>query len=293
MEKKFWQELDYIKLVYMLCKKFEVGIDEHSVEVAHRLGNRSKDAPVLATFRYYNDKIIVLKAKQKFRNEGVLVVEDFPPEIVQRRNMFSPTLTAAYKSPGNRAFLSGDKLVLNGKTYTHKDLDKLPVELRPRTLATVTKGNITAFYSRNSELSNHFSCNFTTGEGLFTSVEQYLMYQKANHFSDEDTATAIRQTNDPVHAKNLGKHVKNFNLHEWEEVCDQYMQVGISAKFEQNPHLAKFLKETGSSTLAEANHLDNYWGIGLPLSDTGVWDKSKWNGSNKLGRKLADLRDSL
>ena len=60
MDKKFWQELDCIKLVHRLCSKFEVGIDENSVEVAHRLGNRSKDAPVLATFRYYSDKIIVL-----------------------------------------------------------------------------------------------------------------------------------------------------------------------------------------------------------------------------------------
>ena len=51
-------------------------------------------------------------------------------EIVQRRNMFSPTLTAAYKSPGNRAFLSGDKLVLNGKTkvvFLCNNINTLPL----------------------------------------------------------------------------------------------------------------------------------------------------------------------
>ena len=190
-------------------------------------------------------------------------------------------------------FLSVDKVILNGKPYSHDDLDKLPPELRPSNTATVTKNNITAFYSRHSKLSNHFPCKFTTGEGEFTSVEQYLMYQKAIHFGDNLSASTIRQTDDPVTVKNLGKTIKNFKPEVWKGVREQYMQVGISAKFEQNLQLAQYLKETGDSTLVEANPFDNYWGVGLSMSNEDVWIKTNWKGANKLGQMLEELRESI
>ena len=89
--------------------------------------------------------------------------------------------------------------------YTTSDLDKLPSELRPSNLSTVTNGNITAFYTSQSKLSNHFPCSFTTGEGTFSSVEQYFMYQKANHFADHAVAKQILESDHPVTAKALGK----------------------------------------------------------------------------------------
>ena len=61
------------------------------------------------------------------------------------------------------------------------------------------------------------------------------MYQKANHFGDENSAIAIHSTDDLVNAKLLGKNIKGFKAGEWKEVRKQCMQVGISAKFEQNP----------------------------------------------------------
>ena len=71
------------------------------------------------------------------------------------------------------------------------------------------------------------------------------------------------------------------------------MQVAVSAKFEQNRELAEFLKGTGSSTLVEANPYDNYWAVGLSLTDVDLWDSSKWKGANKLGKILQDLRESM
>ena len=285
IEKSLWQKDECDDIVAGLCKKYAIDIEQHHFEIAHRLGKKSKDAPIIARLLNNRDKIKILKQKQKFRNDGVLVLEDFPPEIVCRRRIFSTVLAAAYNLPEKyKAFLSVDKLVLNGKAYNHNDLDKLPLELRPSTLTTVIKENITAFY---------YSCKFTTGEGDFTSVEQYYMHQKANHFGDEDSAEAIRSADDPVNAKSLGKNMKGFKGGEWKEVREQYMQVGISAKFEQNPDLAKVLKGTGNSMLVEANPFDSFWGAGLSLASTDLWNLTKWKGSNKLGRMLVELRDSL
>ena len=161
------------------------------------------------------------------------------------------------------------------------------------TLTTVTKENIIAFYSCFSALSNHYSYKLTTGEGDFTSVEQFYMYQKANHFGDEDSAVAICSTDDPVNTKSLGKNIKGLKAGEWKEVHEQYMQVGISAKFEQSPDSAKVLKGTGNSMLVEANPFDSFWGAGVSLASTNLWNPTKWKGSNKLGRMLVELRDSL
>ena len=294
IEKGLWQKDECDVIVAGLCKKYAIDIEQHHFEIAHRLGKKSKDAPIIARLLNNRDKMKILKQKQKFRDDGVLVLEDFPPEIVRRRRIFSTVLAAAYNLPEKyKAFLSVDKLVLNVKAYNHNDLDKLPLELRPSTLTTVTKENITAFYSCFSALSNHYSCKFTTGEGDFTSVEQYYMYQKANHFGDEDSAVAIRSTDDPVNEKSIGKNIKGFKAGEWKEVREQYMQVGISAKFEQNPDFAKVLKGTGNSMLVEANPFDPFWGAGVSLASTDLWNPTKWKGANKLGRMLVELRDSL
>ena len=87
------------------------------------------------------------------------------------------------------------------------DIDKLPSELRPSKLSTVTNGNITAFYTSQSKLSNHFLCLFTTGEGTFSSAEQNFMYQKDNHFADHAVAKQILESDDPVTAKALQKKI--------------------------------------------------------------------------------------
>ena len=240
-----WRQQECDTLVIVLCKRYGIHIEQSNIELAHRLGNKSQSAPVIVRFLNNKDKTRVLKEKQKFRSDGIIVTEDFPPEIVRRRKMFSPVLTAAYKLPTTyKAFLSFDKLIVNGKSYTHNDLDKLQIEIRPSSNATVSKDKITAFYSCHSKLSNHYACKFTTGGDVFSSVEQYLMYQKAIHFGDRPTAVSIQQTDDPGIAKALGKSIKNFKPDVWKEVREQYMKVGISAKFEQNPELSQYLKET-------------------------------------------------
>ena len=56
--------------------------------------------------------------------------EDFPHEIVCRRNVLAPMMFAAC-SIQKTAYMSVDKLVTDGKSYTVNDLRKLPTELSP------------------------------------------------------------------------------------------------------------------------------------------------------------------
>ena len=72
-----------------------------------------------------------------------------------------------------------------------------------------------------------------------------------------------------------------------------YMETALKAKFQQNVGPDTFLKSTGQKLLIEASPTDLYWGAGLSLEDTDLWDQNKWKGKNKLGSLLIELRDKL
>ena len=174
-----------------------------------------------------------------------------------------------------------------------KDLDKLPEDLRPEKLTTITKQNMTAFFSRHSKLSNHYPCKFTHNGVSYSSVEQCLMHNKAMLFGDHQTATAILKCTDPADAKFLGRKVQNYNHDAWRKNRDHMMMSAVEAKFTQNKVLTEFLKNTGHNILIEANPHDKYWGIGQPLHDANIWKQDLWNGHNKLGYTLMETRAKL
>ena len=168
-----WPDKDCESIILDMCNRYNLNLPENCIERAHKLRGAS-DSPIIATFLSFKNKLKVIRQKQKFRESGKLVVEDFPVEVIQHRKMFSPVLTAAYRS-NHKAHLSVDKLILDGKPYTVDDLDKLPQELQLNNLSTITKGGITTFYTLHSKLSNHHPCSFNTA---FQSVEQFFMLKK-------------------------------------------------------------------------------------------------------------------
>ena len=250
------------------CAGYGIHLGPRDIERAHRMGPQSKkNRPIIVKFTNFKDKISVLREKQKFRSDGITIVEDFPIEIQARRRTFAPILRAAYSSDGKyRARLVSDKLSLNGKFYTIGDLGNLPDELKLTNLSTRSQGGITAFFTKYSILSNHYRCSFKEDENTHSSVEQYLMFHKAMHFKDLALSKRILETDDPVEAKSLGKTVSNFNLPAWKAVQDERMKNGLRAKFRQNPSLVEFLKATDSCVLVEANVNDLYWGAGLSIA---------------------------
>ena len=264
----------------------------NAIERAHKLHGGKRDSPIIAKFLSFRDKLLVIRQKQKFRQSGVLVVEDFPVEVTQRRKMFSPVLTAAYKS-NRKAHLSVDKLIFEGKPYTVNELDKLPRDLQPNNLSTITREGITAFYTLHSKLSNHHPCTFNIDGTTYKSVEQYYMFKKATLFGDEIAAQKILKSADPAVAKSVGRKINNFDQDVWHHSRDGFMRTAIHAKFTQNSELCEFLQNTGDAILVEASPYDNYWGAGHSFADSQLWDPSQWKGSNMLGTLLSELREII
>lgn len=142
-------------------------------------------------------------------------------------------------------------------------------------------------------LSNWYKSEFTVNGVKFVNSEQWMMYQKAKIFGDDETAQKILTSTSPSEIKGLGRKVRNYNDTIWNGVRQIVVYEGLKAKFEQNPDLAKQLLDTGDDILVECNPYDNIWAIHMTEDDPRVQDISQWQGQNLLGFTLMLVRTYL
>ena len=103
----------------------------------------------------------------------------------------------------------------------------------------------------NGYLSNWALSKFTVNGLSFSSMEQYMMYQKAVCFKDEEIAEKILATTDVAVIKALGRKVKGYNDGYWNGVRQLLVYEGLKEKYTQNENLKKLLLDTEDSILAE------------------------------------------
>lgn len=155
---------------------------------------------------------------------------------------------------------------------------------------------VVCFHNPNEEngyLSNWYLSSFTVDGITYSSMEQYMMYQKAVCFHDSAIAKQILATNDVAQIKAYGRLVKDYNDNHWNGVRQIIIYEGLYAKFSQNPDLKQQLLQTGHSLLAECAVRDQIWGIGLSMHDPDRLDRNKWKGQNLLGYALMMVRQKL
>lgn len=145
----------------------------------------------------------------------------------------------------------------------------------------------------NGYLSNWYMSDFVVDDIKFTSLEQYMMYEKARYFHDEKTAGLILKTDDPSEIKALGRKVSNFDNVYWNGIRQIVVFKGLCAKFSQNPDLKDKLKSTGDAILVECSLKDTIWANGISIDDEDRFDVSKWKGQNLLGYSLMMVREIL
>ena len=156
--------------------------------------------------------------------------------------------------------------------------------------------NIVCFHNPDEEngyLSNWYLSDFTVDDIKFSSMEQYMMYRKAECFHDDKTAAQILETNDVAKIKALGRLVSGYDDHHWNGVRQVVVYEGLVAKFTQNPQLLQLLKNTKNDILAECAIKDKIWGIGLSMTDSDRLNRAKWKGQNLLGYALMMVRDKI
>lgn len=156
--------------------------------------------------------------------------------------------------------------------------------------------NIICFHNLDEEngfLSNWYLSDFSINGISFTSMEQYMMYQKAVCFQDENIAEQILATKDVAKIKELGRCVSGYNDQYWNGVRQIIVYEGLFAKFTQNELLKKQLKDTQDAILAECAVKDRIWGIGLSMNDSNRLKPELWKGQNLLGFALMMVRNKI
>jgi hypothetical protein len=145
----------------------------------------------------------------------------------------------------------------------------------------------------NGYLSNWYLSAFTADGIAFSSMEQYMMYQKAVCFDDTETASHILATDDVAAVKALGRAVSGYDDNYWNGVRQIIIYNGLLAKFSQNEELKEKLLSTGDAVLAECAVKDRIWGIGLSMKDPDRHNRARWKGQNLLGYALMLVRKAL
>lgn len=145
----------------------------------------------------------------------------------------------------------------------------------------------------NGYMSNWFLSDFTIDGVKFTSMEQYMMYSKAECFNDKVIAAQILNTQDVAHIKELGRSVLGYNENIWNGMRQIIIYEGLLAKFTQNDSIREQLKSTGNAILAECAVRDCIWGIGFAMDNPKRLDISQWRGQNLLGYALMMVRNRV
>lgn len=142
-------------------------------------------------------------------------------------------------------------------------------------------------------LSNWYLSEFQVDDMKYSSMEQYMMYQKAVLFQDNDIAEQIMMTDQVGAIKGLGRNVRHYEEHVWNGRRQIIVYRGLTEKFMQNSALREELLATGEAVLAECAVQDRIWGIGLSMKDERRFDMREWQGQNLLGYALMEVRAQL
>ena len=145
----------------------------------------------------------------------------------------------------------------------------------------------------NGYLSNWYLSDFCVDNIQYSSMEQYMMYQKALLFDDREIARQILDITDVVKIKALGRAVKNYEDMIWNGMRQLIVYQGLFEKFQQNIELREKLLATQDHILAECAVQDKIWGIGLSMKDERRFNLGEWQGQNLLGFSLMMVRDFL
>ncbi len=145
----------------------------------------------------------------------------------------------------------------------------------------------------NGYLSNWYLSVFNVDGIKYSSMEQYMMYQKACCFNDMEIANKILNANDVKEIKQLGRLVQGYNENCWSGIRQLIVYDGLQEKFLQNEELKKMLLGTKDAVLAECAVRDRIWGIGLSMTDGSRFDRDKWCGQNLLGYSLMMVRKKI
>lgn len=270
----------------------------HRMPIArcHYLKQSAQQKQIIVRFIAYNDREIVWNHRMNLRGSGIILMEDFPHAVEQSRKELLPLASLASTIPAcKNVSLVADKLTINHKVYTTKNLHELPTRLNPK--YTSQKHNNTrlvfgGIFSRHHTFSNYKQRTFKCGDHSYKTLEQGYQHQKCIINNDTEMAQRILSSDDPAHARSLGHRARLQDTALWDQAKEDVMMKLLHAKFTQHDDFKAELLESGTRDIVEANSRDNYWASGLPFTNPKNL-QNNFSGKNRLGKLLCILRTQL
>lgn len=157
----------------------------------------------------------------------VRIQADMPKQLRDDvRVLYRVAKAAALIPDFQSAVVRGYALFLNGREYSPRELESLPVPIRPSTLASRASEKAMVFFSRHSVLSNHFPSKFKFKGIQFGNVEQYLAYKRALATDHTPTIQRALSATNPSEAKSILNALKDDHMGEQETPLDHGSPAG-------------------------------------------------------------------
>lgn len=273
------------------------------VNSAARLGSQpitgSDNArPILVKFNKLAQRNRIWRKRRNIPVDGtnsrVRIQADLPKTLREGVQSLYRVVAAATKMEQFQDMKVQDfQLEWRGKTYQITDLETLPKPIRPSTLASPKSDTHMVFFSKHSQLSNHFPAKFSIKEHTYDSMEHFLAVKRAELSGRQDLIERALKVKDAAQAKYILNALHGDHQEQWDDQIEQLANEGLRAKFTQNTQLKDFLCSTDNLILGEAS-TNIRWGIGMDLQNPEVLNPVKWSDTgNLLGRSLMRLRQEL
>ena len=255
--------------------------------------NPQKGRPISVRFVHKHDVDMILANKKKL-SKGVFVDQRYSDETKLEWWRLRPVLRAARRLEEYRGMcnMEGTVIVIKGKRYSWSNLHKLPQNLSTHSVSSRQSSTHYGFFGELNSLSNFHPAPFIYNGQTYTSSEQVIQATKATFCGDQETWNQIMESKSPLECKNLGKEITNCNNTNWNKAAKDLCYPGILVKFQQNPGLAAFLKNTGDKTIVECCY-DKTWWNGIPLSNPLCTDPKTYKKQSILGELLEEVRAAL
>lgn len=166
--------------------------------------------------------------------------------------------------------------------------------------ATISEEDMPIVFSSSEEadnthkiLSNGSAHPIQVDEVKYPTVEHYFAAMKAKEAGDDDSYAKVMKAKTVKQVKAVEKKISDDDA-DWNEGKQkEYMEIGVRAKYTQNPEPRKALLDTGEKTIGFADERDVFWGVGSSLKRDKINDIGKWRGANELGKLLMKIRSAL
>lgn len=215
-----------------------LGEEKVSVTEAYRIGaprdDSSYNRPVKVKFSHIADRNKIWRKRMNTKSDdgsrSVKIQADLPKELRDEMNILYRITRAAAKTEKYRsASVRNYAISLHGREYSPRELEKLPLPLRPSTISNLKSEEALVFFSKYSLLSNHHPSPFTLQGENFAHMEQYLAVKKAQLSGKESLIQRASQASDPKVAKAILHSLRSDHSSEWDQQVEETTLEGLRA----------------------------------------------------------------